>query len=604
MKRPVSLLAAVALLAALTVIPATPALAREGLIQKAARGHLHIPLVVTRTGSHEAPSLSDGLIEAAEATFQQSQATGTLTGASATTAIPGPTGGTLGCGTRNPGGNVRVNQDCTFRRQAEELIKFNPANPQNLVAGQNDSRVGFNHCGFDYSFDGGKTWGDGIPPFFQRINNPPAGHTVVGGAGTGHTYDAASDPALAVDSQGIAFYSCILFDVNTDASAVVVTSSPLGAGGTFYNNVAGGTAFIVAEDNSAGASHDKQFLAADTFTGSPFRDQVYVTWTVFVSDPRCISDTNPDGFCESPIFFSRSADHAQTWSAPVEISGRSGLCTHGNAFDELRNPNDCDLDQGSDPVVLPSGAIVVPFTNRNTEGVNVQQLAVISTDGGNTWSAPIKVADVVQAGAPRCSFGRLCIPGAFVRTNSFPRSAVNRGNGNLYVTWQDYRDGEWDIRLAASTDGGKTWQQAGSPVNSNGQDHYFPAIDVVPGTGTELEGDHLAISYYRTDRVPNENTPGVVFAPGQPGVQQEPSDYTLAGGFGLSTSFHEVALTGQFPPPVGIQAGFNGDYSGLVVVGGRAQPIWSDTRNTAPAGQVAAGPAPDEDVFTDNSAIP
>ena len=64
---------------------------------------------------------------------------------------------TVGCGTRNASHerNVRVNQDCTFRRQAEELIKANPADHGNLVAGQNDSRVGFNHCGFDFSFDGG-----------------------------------------------------------------------------------------------------------------------------------------------------------------------------------------------------------------------------------------------------------------------------------------------------------------------------------------------------------------------------------------------------------------------------------------------------------------
>lgn len=56
--------------------------------------------------------------------------------------------------------NTRVNQDCSLRRQAEETILINPTNENNIIAGQNDSRIGFNHCGYDWSFDGGKRWGD------------------------------------------------------------------------------------------------------------------------------------------------------------------------------------------------------------------------------------------------------------------------------------------------------------------------------------------------------------------------------------------------------------------------------------------------------------
>src|SRR6266446_3839593 len=61
----------------------------------------------------------------------------------------------LGCANRVGAGatNVRVNQDCTLRRQAEEQVAVNPTDPSNIIAGQNDSRIGFNHCGFDYSLD-------------------------------------------------------------------------------------------------------------------------------------------------------------------------------------------------------------------------------------------------------------------------------------------------------------------------------------------------------------------------------------------------------------------------------------------------------------------
>ena len=73
--------------------------------------------------------------------------------------------GTQGCQNTFGGGgqkNIRVNQDCSLRRQAEEVIAVDPTNPDHLIAGQNDSRIGFNHCGYDWSFDGGKTWGDQV----------------------------------------------------------------------------------------------------------------------------------------------------------------------------------------------------------------------------------------------------------------------------------------------------------------------------------------------------------------------------------------------------------------------------------------------------------
>jgi hypothetical protein len=55
-------------------------------------------------------------------------------------------------------------------------------------------------------------------------------------------------------------------------------------------------------------------------------------------------------------------------------------------------------------------------------------------------------------------------------------------------------------------------------------------------------------------------------------------------------------VAAPFVAPDGIQTGFNGDYSGLVVVGDTAHPIWSDTRNANPDPVNAVGH--DEDIFT------
>jgi len=541
---------------------------------------------------------------------------------------------TLGCRNRNTNGSVRVNQDCTFRRQAEELIKINPTDSRNVIAGQNDSRIGYNKCGFDYSFDGGQTWGDGNPPFYQRENHPeldgattsnPNRNTIAGGQGTAHTYDAGSDPALAFDSVGRAYYSCVLFDVNSNASGVLVTQSPQGAGGAFYDNVtATGRAFVVVEDNGPiGANqrivfHDKEFITADSYVNSPNHDNVYITWTVFDFKNTCRGGApNNPTFCSSAIFGSMSTDHGLTWSTPEEISGNSpGVCFFGNFFDPSLSPSQCNNDQGSDPVVLPDGRLAVVFNNGNTGpgDPNAQQLAITCSPSGQSQNgsahfncvAPVRVASDVIVGEPQCDFGRgpeECIPGPWIRTNDFPRLAVDRQTGDLYAVWQDYRHKEFDTQLRRSNDGGRSWQGASTAINTQtGVDEYMPAVDV--GTGR-----NVAISFYRSGRVPNENTtPAGGFAPGDPGVLQIGQSYWLAGrvqgGRGTVLPFATVQVAPETPAPDGAQIGFNGDYSGIAVSGSTARPIWSDTRNSAAQTSPSQGVVHDEDVFSVARTIP
>jgi len=584
-----------------------------------AQGRMPRPALVLPDGTRKlVPAVSAGTVAAASFAATPSDLDDPNVRSDNTTDPGGAAAGvsveTVGCSDRTSNGNVRVNQDCTFRRQAEESIKVDPANPRNLVAGQNDSVAGFNHCGYDFSFDSGQHWGTGVPPFFQHLNGPVAGHTIAGGPGTVHTYDAASDPAVTVDSQGRAFFSCVVFDLATAASGVFVTASVPGAGGSFYNNVpASGARFVAVEDNSPTIAHDKEFITADANPRSPNRDNVYVTWTVFKFGTTC--GAPPDGtlqFCSNAIFGSMSTDHAVTWSAPEEISGSSPLCSFGNFFDPSRTFNTCDLDQGSDPVTLANGNLVAAFNNANTTTVNNQQLAVICHPSGSSTAgtahlncaSPSKVGDDATAGLPTCNFGRgpeECVPGSFIRTNDFPRLAADP-SGQLVSVWQDFRNRELDIQVSRSNDGGQTWTTAASPVNpDSGFDHYMAAVDVVKGT------NRFGVSYYRTAQVPNEAANaagGIVFAPGQPGVQATNSQYFLAGGRGLRTPLTARPISPLFPAPTGNQAGFNGDYSGIALSGDTAHPIWSDTRNTAPAGQVATTPAPEEDIFTDSVELP
>src|SRR5215472_2547378 len=603
----------------------------EHVLHDAITGKIEPGKITVRTAPNAAPVtktmpfISTGLLEAAKiaAHFGVDHADEALAdagGTNASAAGGAQSPNTVGCGNRTSQGNVRVNQDCTYRRQAEEKIVYNPANPDNLIAGQNDSRVGFNQCGIDWSTDDGVHWGDLLPPFRQRINDPeseaptPAdlnSHTIIGGPGTGHTYDADSDPAPTFDAHGRGFFTCVAFDVNSNATLVYATQSPAAAQGSFFFNLAAaGRRFIVDEENDPQAVLDKPFITADTFLQSPNVDNVYATWTVF----NFTCGPHRNGFCSSDIFGSMSTDHGLTWSTPEEVSGISPtLCFFGDFFDHKRNPHACDNDQGSDPAPQPNGDLVVIFNNGNTaaDNPNQQQLGVICHPTGSSpagtarlhCAPPVKVGDDVTVGEPLCNFGRgpeECIPGAFIRTNDFPRIAFNPGNGDLFATWQDYRNSEFDIQLAASTDGGKSWSPSRGVNPDSGVDHYFPADAVAPSAA----GDRVGVSYFRSGRVPNENTtPMGGFAPGQPGVQQESSDYVLAGGRGLQTPFAFTVLSPEFAPPDGNQAGFNGDYSGLVINRAEeAHPIWSDTRNTNPF--PLNGVVHDEDVFTQSVTLP
>lgn len=516
---------------------------------------------------------------------------------------PGMAVQTLGCGKRNRGQDVRVNQDCSYRRQAEEDIAVNPNDPNSLVAGLNDSIVGWNRTSIEFSVDGGKHWGEfGTAPFSYALNAPdqmlptrgdPNRHTVRGGAGTLHSMDACSDPYLAADSRGRFFYTCIGFDVASDAGLAFVVPSPLGAKGSYFDQVPApfgltpgytGREHIIAEDNSPAASYDAPKVAADAYVHSPNRDNVYFTWTVF--DFTC--GKNHDQYCDSPIWGSMSTDHGYTWSTPQEISGTNrSVCTMGNVFDPRKDRGACNLDGHSDIQVRPNGDLAVTIMSQNTPNLNPEILSLQCRPSGDSRKGtarlncgrPTKVSDYVLG--PTCDFGRgpeQCIPGAYIRApfETSQRLAVDQRTGALYDTWYDYRYGEFDVFVSRSVNGGRTWSAPRLVNRDRGSDHYFSAIDV-----GERGGAHIAISYYRTDRVAGENhTPRGGFGPG---VATKMSDYVLSGGVGMQTPYRFEVISPKFPPPDGIEAGFNGDYSGITVDSRNiAHPIWSDTRNRSP----------------------
>lgn len=498
--------------------------------------------------------------------------------------------------------NVRVNRDCSFRRQAEEQIVIDPTDPNHLIAGQNDSRIGFNHCGIDFSFDRGRTWGDMLPPFWQFILLD------------GHTADAGSDPALAFDSRGNAYFSCIIFDVNSAANAVVVTKSNAAFGGTFFHTPQPGPnqAFlttplgVAANDNDPTITHDKEFIAADAGASSPKRDRVYVTWTRFLTTP--MGQT-----IESPIYFSESKNGGATWSPGIEISGaNTALCV------SLASHR-CNRDQGSWPLVGPDGTLYVFFNNRNTSTIVAQQMMVkclgtADCTKATNWSTPVFVADDFRTqpfylgpaasdpvtGCPR---GRQCLPPNGYRLNDFGAGALDPRTGRLYFAWSDFRNGgpcatmnglpvepcanhHNDVFIVRSDDGGATWSKPTLVSNDGSTAAHWQAWMAVGPDGT------VFVAYYDRHHGGCEATGcnDITVAIARGGEDAQGNDDEDGG-----LAFRHVRITTGSMPNLTLannpaQAGFLGDYMSIAADTGGAVLVWADTRS-------ALTPVPEEDVY-------
>jgi len=438
------------------------------------------------------------------------------------------------------------------------------------------------HCGYDFSFDGGKTWADQIPPFYQFIGKD------------GHTFDACSDPTATFDNGGNAYVGGVLFDITSVASAFVVAKSNSPLGGSFFHTPAA-LSFqtyrdtplgVVASDNDPDVFNDKEFIVADAGSSSPKKNNVYATWTRFANTGVGVGG-------HSPIYFSQSTNGGATWSTGTEISGaNSAFCT---AFSGEINPNACDQNQGSDPIVGPDGTIYVSFFNGNTPILGLNQHLMVKCPGSAdctnpaNWTAPVQiVTDVgVQPIGPNattgCPGGRQCLPpnGYRIDDATFGSLSVDN-NSTLYHVFSDIRNGvggtctffvatpappcDQDVFYSFSKDGGATWSalfQLTPPASAQ----WMPWGAVVPN------GSKLYVAYY--DRAYgnceftgcNDITVATICNP----ASASPSvTYTR-----VTTSSMPNLVVANNP----LEAGFLGDYMWVAVGNlGRANVVWADTR--------------------------
>lgn len=364
----------------------------------------------------------------------------------------------------------------------EGTIRINPKNTNQVVAGANIENV-------FRSNDGGATWTQSI------LTDPING--------------VWGDPIVFTDTTGDFYYSHL--------------SNPP-SGGSWVDRI------VFTKSTDGGAT----WWGTGTYTGlngvkvqdkegiivNPATNEIYVTWTQFDN----YGSTAPSD--SSIILFSKSNDGGLTWSTPIRISKDAGDCVDsdntmegavpcvgpaGEIYVVWTGPNGLvfnkSLDDGVTWMVqetsvtsmpggwdyniaglqrcngLPqticdrsggvnNGTIYVNWTDQRNGSTDTDVWLVKSTDGGTTWSAPVRVNDDIAG-----------------RQQFLTWMDVDKITGNIYCVFYDRRNfsptsQQTDVYMARSVDGGTTFSNY--KIN---QTSFIPSPAI-------FFGDYIGISAY------------------------------------------------------------------------------------------------------------
>jgi hypothetical protein len=333
----------------------------------------------------------------------------------------------------------------------EPSICLDPNHPNRMVAGANLNNV-------YYSVDTGHTW-------IHNLMTSP--------------YGVWGDPTISVDTAGN-FYFLHLSNPPSGGSWIdrIVIQKSTDMGATWSPGAFTGL------DN--GKAQDKHWISIDRKT-----NKMYITWTEFdvygVSDPQD----------SSRILFSRSIDGGITWSPAQRLNTVSGDCLdsdnttegavpcigpNGEVYVAWAGPEGLLFDRSTDngvtwlskeikigdfpggwDYVIPGlgrcnglpvlqcdlsggpnhGALYLNWTDQRNGIYDTDVWMAKSTDGGDTWSQPIRVNNDA--------------PG---HQQFMTWMTVDQATGWLWFVFYDrrnYTNAQTDVYMAVSKDGGATF---------------------------------------------------------------------------------------------------------------------------------------------------
>jgi hypothetical protein len=323
---------------------------------------------------------------------------------------------------------------------AEVAVAVDPTNPMHVVAVSHQrTGKGQPSTNFAYvSWDGGQTWVSRPTPNPDRRTQGDDGVTF-GPDGTAyHTYLSALGYGQKRPKR-----ACSGLFVHALCSGEERDPVP-----------------VVDHVNSVEPMEDKPWLAVDSSPESKYFGSLYMSWTRF----EIYGSKDPAH--KSHIYFSRSRDGGKSFEPCFKISDRPGTCR-----------DDSDTVEGAMPTVGPRGEVYVVWAG--PQGLVFKK----STDGGDSFSKE-KVIDKMPGGWDSPAPG---VP----RHNGMPATMVDlsRGphRGTIYVNWIDKRNGDLDVFLISSRDGGETWSEpvrVNDDPKGNGKDQLFTWMAVDPADGS------------------------------------------------------------------------------------------------------------------------
>ncbi|AHE36381.1 hypothetical protein AQ837_15675 [Burkholderia pseudomallei] len=284
-----------------------------------------------------------------------------------------------GCTIGGPGVNY-------VNAEVEPWVAVNPANPSNVIgAWQQDrwSNGGAHGLVAGYSFDGGLTWKQTNLPFSACAG--------------GLAYERASDPWVSIGPDGTAYSVSISFNQSNNSNAVAASVSTDGG---------------------------QTWSAPSVIVDVPSRQQTIGNQIVVDRKTGTLYDffdliQPPFSAAAGKVAFIKSTDDGATWTKPQIVSGLQTVSVTDPNTNEPVRTGDIIPEPAIDPA---TGQLYVVWQDSRFNGGLYDEIALsTSSDGGATWSAPLRVN--TPSGRPAFN--------PSVRVNSA---------GVVAVTYYDFRD--------------------------------------------------------------------------------------------------------------------------------------------------------------------
>jgi hypothetical protein len=128
------------------------------------------------------------------------------------------------------------------------------------------------------------------------------------------------------------------------------------------------------------------------------------------------------------VYWMGSTDNGTSWSSPARVESLKGKIPLG-------------MRRGPRIVVVGDSIVITAVVGAKGNGQDGDLVAVRSTDRGKSWSEPVAISD-----APAAAREGL-------------QTIVSDGKSRLAAAWLDLRDGNTVVMSSVSTDLGRTWQK-------------------------------------------------------------------------------------------------------------------------------------------------